>query len=43
MRCLSAMEGHGKGFDLEASVTVYLAMERVKLELGNLCEWQSWH
>ena len=41
--CLSAMEDHGKGFELEASVTVYLAMEHMKLELGNLCEWQSWH
>ena len=41
--CLSVTEGHWKRFDLEASVAVSLAMERTKLELGDLCERQSWH
>ena len=41
--CLSVTEGHQKWFDLEASEDVYLAMERTKLELGDLCEQQSWH
>ena len=30
-------------FDLEIQVAVSLAMEHKKLELGDLCEWQSWH
>ena len=41
--CLSVTEGHQKRFDLEASVAVYLAMERTKIKLGDLCEQQSWH
>ena len=36
--CLSVTGGHWKQFDLEASVAVYLAMERTKLKLGDLCE-----
>ena len=41
--CPSVTGGHRKRFDLEASVAVYLAMERTKLELGDLCERQSWY
>ena len=37
------MEGHQKRFYLEASVAVYLTMERTKLEPSDLCERQSWH
>ena len=43
VRCLSVTEGHRKRFDLEASVPVSLTMERTMLELGDLCERQSWH
>ena len=41
--CLSVTEGHRKQFDLEASVAVYLAMERTNLKLGDLCKRQSWY
>ena len=39
----SVTGGHWKQFDLEASGAVYLAREHTKLELGDLCEQQSWH
>ena len=39
--CLSVTGGQRKLFDLEIQEAVYLAIERWKLELGDLCEWQS--
>ena len=41
--CPSVTEGQLKRFDLETPEAVSQAMERRKLELGDLCEWQSWH
>ena len=37
------MEGQQEQFDLETQEAVSRAMDRKKLELGVLCEWQSWH
>ena len=33
----------GGRFDPETQEAVSLAIERKKLELGDLCEWQRWH
>ena len=35
-------EGQRKRFDLEAEDAVSLAIEQQRLQLGDLCEWQSW-
>ena len=40
---LSVTEGQQKRFDLETPAAVSQAMECKKLELGDLCEQQSWH
>ena len=37
------MEGQRKRFDLKPPAAVSWAVERRKLELGDLCERQSWH
>ena len=41
--CLSVTGGQRKRFDCETQEAVHLAIERLKLELGDLCEQQSWH
>ena len=40
---LSVTEGQRKRFDLETPAAVSRAVERRKLELGDLYERQSWH
>ena len=39
--CPSVMGGQRKQFDLETQKAVHLAIDRYKLELGDLYEWQS--
>ena len=39
----SVTEGQRKRFDLETPAAVSRAVERRKLEVGDLCERQSWH
>ena len=41
--CLSVTGGQQKRFDLKTQEAVYLAIEHLKVELGDLCERQSWH
>ena len=40
---LSVTEGQQKWFDPKTQEAVYLAMERKKPRLDDLCEQQSWH
>ena len=39
----SVTGGHRKRFDPETQGTVSLTAERKKLQIGDLCERQSWH
>ena len=41
--CLLATEGQQKRFDLEVQGAVSLVVEGKKIEIGTLCERQSWH
>ena len=43
MRALEFTKGQWKGFDLEIQDTVFLALDRKKLQLGKLCECQLRH